>query len=71
MAAERDSGLRARVRGVLDRTRRFWLPRSEDDHPLTEEERREDRPASTYDERAEEAERFVGGDFDPDDKRRG
>ena len=53
---------------LLERIRRFWKPRARDDHPLTEQERDEDRSSATaYDERARAAEEFVSRDFDPDD----
>jgi len=53
---------------VLERFLSFWRPGSADDHPLTAEERAEDRPATTYDELARNATEFVGPDFDPDDQ---
>jgi hypothetical protein len=52
---------------VLERFLNFWRPRPADDHPLTAEERDEDRPATSSDELARSATEFVGGDFDPDD----
>jgi hypothetical protein len=52
---------------LLERIRRFWKPRPGDDHPLTEQERDEDRSATAYDERARAVEEFVSPDFDPDD----
>jgi hypothetical protein len=52
---------------LLERIRRFWKPRAGDDHPLTEQERDEDRSATAYDERARVVEEFVSRDFDPDD----
>jgi hypothetical protein len=54
---------------VLERIRRFWKPAPDYDHPLTAEERDEDRPATAHDEVALEAENFVGRDFDPDERR--
>ena len=54
---------------LVERIRRFWLPRPADDHPLTEQERAEDQPERAYDERARVAEEFVGNDFDPDERR--
>jgi hypothetical protein len=51
---------------IWERIRQFWRPGRGPDHPLTEEERDEDRPASAYDERARTTEDFVGDDFDPD-----
>ena len=56
---------------LFERMRRFWKPRPADDHPLTEQERDEDRPRSGHDERARAAEDFVGDDFDPDEPRAG
>lgn len=52
---------------LLERIRRFWKPRPTEDHPLTEQERNEDLPATAYDERAHATEEFVGDDFDPDE----
>jgi hypothetical protein len=52
---------------VVERFLNFWRPRPADDHPLTAEERDEDRPEKTYDELARSATEFVGGDFDPDE----
>jgi hypothetical protein len=54
---------------VLERIRRFWKPAPEYDHPLTAQERNEDRPASAYDEVAHAAQNFLGRDFDPDERR--
>ena len=51
---------------VLERIRRFWKPLPDIDHPLSEQEREEFRPASAYDEVARAAADFVGADFDPD-----
>jgi hypothetical protein len=51
---------------LFERIRRFWRPGEGEDHPLTEQERDEDRPATAYDERARTAAEFVGDDFDPD-----
>lgn len=51
---------------LIERIRRFWLPGRGDDHPLTEQERDQHRPETTYDELARTAEDFVGDDFDPD-----
>jgi hypothetical protein len=56
---------------LLERIRRFWKPRPDDDHPLTEQERDEDRSATAYDERARVVDEFVSPDFDPDDPGRG
>jgi hypothetical protein len=55
---------------LLERIRRFWKPRAPDDHPLTEQERDEDRSATAYDERTRTAKEFVSRDFDPDDPER-
>ena len=54
---------------LLERIRRFWSSPAPPDHPLTEQERDEDRPASGYNERARVEEEFVGDDFDPDARR--
>ncbi len=51
---------------LLERIRRFWAPARDDDHPLSEEERHEDRSDTAYDERARTLERLVGGNVDPD-----
>jgi hypothetical protein len=56
---------------LLERIRSFWKPGHADDHPLTEQERDEDRPRSAGDERARTAEEFVGDDIDPDEPRAG
>jgi hypothetical protein len=53
----------------LDRVRRFWNSPPAEDHPLSEQERDEDRPATGSDERARALQEFVGDDFDPDDPR--
>jgi hypothetical protein len=50
----------------LERIRRFWSS-APPDHPLSAEERDEDRPASADDEKADVLERLAGADFDPDD----
>jgi hypothetical protein len=55
---------------LLERLRRFWLSPPVADHPLTEQERRDDRPGGAYDERARATEDFVGSDLDPDDPQR-
>ncbi len=52
---------------LLERIRSFWKPRRADDHPLTEQERDEDRPRSAYDARAFPAEELIGDDVDPDE----
>jgi hypothetical protein len=54
---------------LIERFRSFWRAAPTVDHPLTPRERDEDQEASAYDERARGAERFVGGDFDPDETR--
>jgi hypothetical protein len=54
---------------VRERIRRFWKPAPEYDHPLTAQERDEDRPATAYDEVARAAQNFLGPDFDPDERR--
>jgi hypothetical protein len=48
--------------------RRFWKRGPNEDHPLTEQERDQDRPATAFDERARVEQQFVGGDFDPDER---
>jgi hypothetical protein len=53
---------------LFDRIRRFWEPQPDADHPRTEGERDEDRPATAHDERARTEEEFVGRDFDPDER---
>ncbi len=60
-----------RAVNLLERIRRFWKPGPGYDHPLTERERDEDRPATTYDELSRTAEELVQRDFDPDDPGRG
>ena len=54
---------------LLERIRRFWNGGPGEDHPLTAEERAEDRPFTAFDERARLEQQFVGGDFDPDERR--
>lgn len=56
---------------LLERIRSFWKPGAGPDHPLTAQERHEDGPATAYDERARDTERFVGADLDPDEPRSG
>jgi hypothetical protein len=56
---------------LVGRIRRFWKPRPADDHPLTEQERADERPPIAYDERARTAEEFIGDDLDPDEPRAG
>lgn len=41
------------------------------DHPLTEREREEPRPATAFDARARAEQEWVGDDFDPDEPRSG
>lgn len=41
------------------------------DHPLTEREREEPRPATAFDARARAEQKWVGDDFDPDEPRSG
>jgi hypothetical protein len=53
---------------LLERIRRFWRGDPGEDHPLTAEERDEDRSFTLSDERARLEQRFVGGDFDPDER---
>jgi hypothetical protein len=54
---------------LLDRIRRFWSSQPEFDHPLTEQERDRQPPATAYEERARLEQEFVGDDFDPDESR--
>ena len=54
----------------LERIRRFWNRPPAEDHPLSEQERDEDRPATANDERARALQEFVSDDFDPDDRAR-
>jgi hypothetical protein len=56
---------------LLERIRSFLKLRPADDHPLTEQERDDDRPHSAFDERARTVEEFIGDDFDPDEPRAG
>jgi hypothetical protein len=51
---------------LFERIRRFWLPGPGDNHPLSDQERDEHRPATAYDERARVLEEFLADDFDPD-----
>jgi hypothetical protein len=55
----------------LERIRRFWSSAPPPDHPLSAQERGEDRQSSAADENARVLESFAGGDFDPDDGRAG
>jgi hypothetical protein len=52
---------------LFDRIRRFWGSGSTPDHPISEEERDEEPPATAYDARARVVDDYVGDDFDPDD----
>jgi hypothetical protein len=56
---------------ISERLRRFWLPGSSVDRPLSEDERdwSHEHPANVHDELATTAERRAGGTFDPDDKK--
>jgi hypothetical protein len=56
---------------LLERLRNFWRTAPAPDHPLTTQERREDRPATASDERARTEEEFIGADLDPDEPRSG
>ena len=51
---------------LLERIRRFWSSASPPDHPLSAQERDEDRQSSAADENARVLEGLAGGDFDPD-----
>jgi len=51
----------------VERLRRFWSSPPVPDHPLSAEERDEDRWMSADDERARILEDLAGDDFDPDD----
>jgi hypothetical protein len=52
---------------LLDRIRGWFRPRSDPDHPLTEEERDEGRTVTTADESASLIDEFTGPAFDPDE----
>ncbi|HEY2372185.1 MAG TPA: hypothetical protein VGH82_06520 [Gaiellaceae bacterium] len=52
---------------ILDRFRRFWGSAPSPDHPLSEQERDEDRVETAYDERADTIERFVDSGPNRDD----
>ena len=67
----RPGGTRLIVKRVLKRIRSFWKPRPADDHPLTGQERDQERERFADDERARIAEGFVGNDLDPDEPRAG
>ena len=51
----------------LERIRRFWSLAPPPDHPLSAQERDEDRWSSADDEKARALESLTGTDFDPDD----
>ncbi len=51
----------------LERIRRFWSSAPPPDHPLSPQERDEERRSSAADEQARVLETLAGGDFDPDD----
>ena len=51
----------------LERIRRFWSSAPPPDHPLSAQERDEERQSSAADEKARVLESLTGGDFDPDD----
>jgi hypothetical protein len=55
----------------LERIRRFWRPAPPPDHPLSAQERDDDRQSSAADENAPVLESFVRGHFDADDGRAG
>jgi hypothetical protein len=55
---------------LLDRIRQLWKS-PEPDRPLTEEERHEHPPETSFDERASLEQDFVGRDIDPDEPRSG
>lgn len=52
---------------LLERIRRIWSSAPPPDHPLSAQERDEERWASADDEKARALEGLAGGDFDPDD----
>jgi hypothetical protein len=55
---------------LIDRIRRLFKT-SEPDYPLTEEERHERQPETTFDARADLEQDYVGRDVDPDEPRSG
>jgi hypothetical protein len=55
---------------LIDRIRRLFKT-TELDHPLTEEERHEHPPETTFDVRADLEQDFVGREVDPDEPRSG
>ena len=52
---------------LLERIRRFWSSAPPADHPLSAQERDEERWSSADDEKARVLENLAGGDIDPDD----
>jgi hypothetical protein len=54
---------------LLERLRRLWSSPPKPDHPLTAEDRDEERWMSADDERARVFQDLAGDDFDPDDDR--
>lgn len=52
---------------LSERIRRFFGPAAAPEHPLTEEERDEERYPSTFDVRASALEHSVGDSFDEDE----
>ena len=55
---------------LLDRIRRLWKT-SEPDHPLSDQERHENVPQSTFDSRVTLEQDYAGRDLDPDEPRSG
>jgi hypothetical protein len=55
---------------LIDSIRRLFKT-SEPDHPLSEEERHEHPPETTFDVRADLEQDFVGRDVDPEEPRSG
>jgi len=51
----------------LERIRRFWSLAPPPDHPLSAQERDEERGSSAADEKARVLASLAGGGFDPDD----
>lgn len=54
---------------MLQRIRRFWVPASGPDHPLSEDERK-GAPATALDDVSSIAEGSIGVPFDPDENDR-
>ena len=52
---------------VVDRIRGWFRGRPDPDHPLSDEEREEDRIVTTSDESAGLIDEFTGPPFDPDE----